>query len=226
MMHHFITSIEQEFQKHSDADIALHQAAYMRNQFDFYGIPAPLRHQIQAPFLLKAKLPKQCQVGDIVKLMWEKEQREYKYCALDLCGRYIKQLELTDIATYEFMVTHKSWWDTVDIIATKLMGAYFKIYPQQRQKYVAKWLLSGNIWLQRSALLFQLKYKEELDTQLLADTINALLGSNEFFINKAIGWILRRYATVNEAWVLEFVNTTSLHPLSKREALRLIKKKG
>ncbi|MDF1518819.1 MAG: DNA alkylation repair protein [Lutibacter sp.] len=41
--------------------------------------------------------------------------------------------------------------------------------------------------MQRSALLFQLKYKDNLDTVLLSSIINSLLGSKEFFINKAIG---------------------------------------
>jgi len=87
---------------------------------------------------------------------------------------------------------------------------------------VKKWLLSNNIWLQRSALLFQLKYKENIDTVLLSATINSLLGSKEFFINKAIGWILREYSKTNAIWVMEFANKTALSSLSKKEALRLI----
>jgi 3-methyladenine DNA glycosylase AlkD len=83
-------------------------------------------------------------------------------------------------------------------------------------------LNSNNIWLQRSALLFQLKYKENLDTVLLASTINSLLGSKEFFINKAIGWILREFSKTNPKWVLEFAGKTALSSLSRKEALRLI----
>lgn len=82
---------------------------------------------------------------------------------------------------------------------------------------------SGNIWLQRCALLFQLKYKKETDTTLLSDTINILLGSKEFFINKAIGWILREYSRTNPEWVIAFTEKTALNSLSKREALRLVR---
>ena len=121
------------------------------------------------------------------------------------------------------MVTHKSWWDTVDFIAVKLMGAYFITYPDQKKVCISKWLKSNNIWLQRSALLFQLKYKSAIDTQLLSSSINYLLGSKEFFINKAIGWILREYSRTNPIWVMAFVDKTALSNLSKKEALRLIK---
>jgi len=72
-------------------------------------------------------------------------------------------------------------------------------------------------------LLFQLKYKDEVDTDLLTYSINSLLGSKEFFINKAIGWSLRQYSKFNPSWVIEFTSKTNLENLSKREALRLIK---
>ena len=52
--------------------------------------------------------------------------------------KYVKQLELKDINLFEFMVTNKSWWDTVDFIANKLMGEYFKTFPNQKEKYVTK----------------------------------------------------------------------------------------
>jgi len=126
------------------------------------------------------------------------------------------------MSLFEYMVTHKSWWDTIDFIAVKLMGAYFKMYPEEIEVYIEKWLKSNNIWLQRCALLFQLKYKEGLDTNLLKYVINSLLGSKEFFINKAIGWVLREYSRTNPKWVREFVDKTELNPLSRREALRLM----
>ena len=121
------------------------------------------------------------------------------------------------------MITHKSWWDTVDYIAANLLGTYFKLYPEQRQIYVKNWLASGNFWLQRSAILFQLKYKDQVDTEMLSHVITSLLGSKEFFINKAIGWMLREYGKTNPAWVVDFVNGHQLEKLSQKEALRLIK---
>tara|TARA_R110001583_G_scaffold77623_1_gene211173 strand:+ start:4724 stop:5020 length:297 start_codon:yes stop_codon:yes gene_type:complete len=96
------------------------------------------------------------------------------------------------------------------------------MYPEEIEMYIEKWLKSNNIWLQRCALLFQLKYKEELDTNLLSYIINSLLGSKEFFINKAIGWVLRAYSKTNPKWVIEFTDITELNALSRREALRLI----
>ena len=219
----FINTLEIEFEKHKNAKIALEQKAYMRHQFQFYGLKATVRREIQKPFFIKEYLPQKSEIEHIIKTLWEKPQREYQHFAQELAFKYVKQLELKDINLFEFMVTNKSWWDTVDFIANKLMGEYFKTFPNQKEKYVTKWLKSDNIWLQRSALLFQLKYKNKIDTVLLSSTINSLLNSKEFFINKAIGWVLREYSRTNPNWVIEFVNNTELSTLSKKEALRLLK---
>lgn len=221
-IHEYINALEHEFESHTNANRAVQQKAYMRGQFEYYGLSTTERREIQKPFFIKAFLPQKNEVTEIIKILWEKPQREYHYFAQELAFKYTNQLEKKDIVLFEYMVMHKSWWDTVDHIANKLMGTYFKMYPEQRQKYVQKWLASNNIWLQRSALLFQLKYKQDVDTEILSNCINALLESKEFFINKAIGWVLREYSRTNPKWVVDFVNTTALSPLSKKEALRLI----
>jgi len=112
------------------------------------------------------------------------------------------------------------WWDSVDVIAPKILGAWFKLYPEQIKPAIAQWLKSDNIWLQRSCLLFQLKYKEKTDTQFLTSVIDQLKDSNEFFIKKAIGWVLREYAKTDSEFVKEFVNSRQLSSLSRREALK------
>ncbi len=145
------------------------------------------------------------------------------YFAQELAENYIKKAERKDIELLEYMISHQSWWDTVDFISVKLVGVYFKIYPDSIESITQKWMKSGNIWLQRACLLFQLKYKKELDKDLLAAFIKELIGSKEFFINKAIGWVLREYSRTDAEWVQNFVNQTpELSNLSRREALRLM----
>ncbi len=222
-MKEFIAILENEFKRNADKLNAANQKAYMRDQFDFYGLTAPKRRELSKPFLVKEFLPAKDELGKLVKELWQKPQREYQHFAIDLALKYIKQLEKSDIELFEYMVVHKSWWDTVDGVSCNLMGPYFKMYPNERDVYLNKWLQSNNIWLQRSTLLFQLKYKNDLNTVLLSHCINYLLGSKEFFINKAIGWILRQYSRTNSTWVMDFVNKTDLNSLSKKEALRLMK---
>ena len=222
-MKEFVEKLHREFLDNQNPTIASGQKAYMRNQFEFFGIKAPARRKIQKPFLVKAYLPPKRELSELIKTLWEKPEREFQLFGQEFVFLYAKGFEREDIFLLEYMVTHKSWWDTVDYIASYLMGTYFKIFPNQRKACVDKWLNSENIWLQRCVLLFQLKYKKDLDTELLTYSITSLLGSKEFFINKAIGWVLREYSKTRPEWVREFVNQTDLHSLSKKEAMRILK---
>jgi 3-methyladenine DNA glycosylase AlkD len=222
-MDDFIKKIELEFIKHADPEIAAGQKAYMKNRFEFYGIKTPVRREIQKPFLQKQSLPPKNKVVSIIQILWKKPEREYQYFAQELAQKYNRQLEIADINLFEYMITHKSWWHTVDLIATKLVGKYLTVFPERRNKIIVKWISSGNIWLQRTTLLYQLHYKEKLDKEFLAYIINSLSGSEEFFINKAIGWILREYSKTNPDWVTSFTQEAELNSLSRKEALKLIK---
>lgn len=220
----FISALKAEFQAGAQAEVAAGQKAYLRHQFEFLGLSAPERRARQKAFLAPAYLPPKEDLPSLVKALWHESHREFQYFAIDLALAYRKQSAVEDFALYRYMLSHKSWWDSVDPVSTQLVGAYGQKHPEQIEAMVEDCLHSGNIWLQRNALIFQLKYKRELDTDLLRYTIGALKESREFFITKAIGWILREYAKSNPHWVLNFVAQNSLAPLSQREALKHLKK--
>jgi 3-methyladenine DNA glycosylase AlkD len=221
-MDRYLNDLILDFYGHRDDLRAERQKAYMKDHFEFFGLTSPIRKELQKPYLLKSNLPQKEQMYSIVKELWKKPERELQYFSQEMVYKYSKDYKKEDISLFEHMITKKSWWDTVDFIASNILGSYFKKYPDTRIDKVDNWLASNNIWLQRSALLFQLKYKDEVDTQILSDAINSLLGSKEFFINKAIGWSLRQYGKYNSEWVIDFVERTPLENLSRREALKLI----
>jgi len=216
----YINKLEVEFKNNANPKIAFGQKAYLKNKFEFYGIKTGTRRKIQEPFFNNNYLPSKDNLEKIVKTLWLKPEREYQYFTQELVFKYIKKFKKNDIKLFEFMLINKSWWDTIDFITPKLIGEYFKLYPEFKTKYSKKWIASNNIWLQRSSLIFQLKYKNKLDTKTLKNNINSLLNSNEFFVNKAIGWILREYGKTNPKWVIKFVRKTELSNLSKKQALK------
>lgn len=218
----YISSLLSEFALHQNPSIAEGQASYMKNRFAFFGIKTTERREIQKPFFDKKYLPPKIKLEQMVKFLWDQPQRECQYFAQELVEKYVRQIELKDLELYERMITQKSWWDTVDFIATHLVGHYFKQFPERKYSKTEEWLRSDNIWLQRTALIFQLKYKEKIDVALMEKCIYHLSGSMEFFINKAIGWILREYSKTNPEWVMDFIDRTKLSGLSKREASKYI----
>ena len=131
------------------------------------------------------------------------------------------------LSLIEWVITHNSWWDSVDSTNTHVISKFFLLYPEHIETYTNKWNQSSNIWLIRMSILFQLTYKTKTDTVLLTKYIENSQLHEDFFVRKAIGWALRAYATTDSKWVINFVKKhPDLSNLSKREALKHYKKES
>jgi len=222
-MHAYLLSLNAAFQEQADSEKALAIRAYLRNQFETFGLPTPLRRHITNQHMKKG-LPDYKTLPAIVKACWRLPQREWQYFAIELVVAEKKNWDKPLIRLIEFMITHKSWWDSVDHIASELTGPYFTLFPGNTESLTRKWNQSNNIWLQRSSIMFQKSYKVKTNTILLSRYILNQAGSKEFFIQKAIGWSLREFSKSNPAWVIQFVKQHKLSSLSKKEALKRVKK--
>ncbi len=199
-------------------------SAYMKNKFEFYGIKSEKRKEIVKQFLKENGLPPSGELDKIILELWDLPEREYQYFGMELVKKHLKDLNPKSMRLIEFMILNKSWWDTIDYISSNIVGGIFISYPELIDCYTDKWVDSDNIWLKRTALLFQLKYRSETNEKLLFENILKLSDSDEFFIQKAIGWSLREYSKHEPARVIKFVKKNKLKPLSEREALKFVKK--
>ncbi|SMF84912.1 DNA-7-methylguanine glycosylase [Paenibacillus uliginis N3/975] len=209
------------FLKNANPFLALKMKSYMRNQFEFFGIQSPLRRELTSQFLKEYGFPHEEQVVETITELWNMNERELQNAALQVIDMRKRKFHQEDIKLIEQITIEKSWWDTVDHIASNHAGHYFSLYPEQL--FIAdRWIESDNFWLQRSAILYQLKYKHNTDAERLFTYIRKVSESNEFFIQKAIGWSLRQYSKYNPEAVRDFVESNPLSNLSKREALKVL----
>lgn len=216
----YLLDLESRFRKFADAERAAQMTAYMRGQYEYYGIMAKPRTDMIRAHVRENGLP--ANPLEVIELCWDRPQREWQYVGMELADRAHKKKLLDDpLSLFEFMIVNKSWWDTVDYIAANLVGRELKS-SGSRSKVLNRWLKSEDFWLQRTTLIFQLKYKDTVDTDWLSHAITTLKGDGEFFIQKAIGWALRQHARVNPGWVRKEVEIQGLTGLAKREALKHI----
>mgnify|MGYP000844049636 CR=1 FL=1 len=217
-----IDGLTAEFEKNADTELAGKMAKYMRDLFPFYGIQKQNRAEIAKLFLKELiKNSTQEDINENVLFLWNMPQREYQYFCMEYCEKVHKLWqEHTSIQLFENLIVTKSWWDSVDFVASHLVGKYFERWDSKLPAIIDKWNTSDNMWLNRSAIIYQLFYKEKTDTGILTHVIETHSKSKEFFIQKAIGWSLRQYAYTNPEFVKSFVQNNTLAPLSKREALK------
>jgi 3-methyladenine DNA glycosylase AlkD len=223
----YIGDIKQLFEQYRDKEKAIQMEKYMKNHFEFFGIPSPQRNEITKQFFKKNGYPDKKDLFTVIYLLWELPEREFQYFALSILEKKKKELTDEDVPFLEKLIVTKSWWDTIDAIAPNYIGLILKKYPTIVDVYVNRWLNSENFWLNRTAILYQLKYKLDTNEERLFHIISNLAHSDEFFVKKAIGWALREYSKTNPIAVISFVNENEekLSSLSKREGLKVINKK-
>lgn len=219
-MSSYVDSLKAAYLIHADPVTAEPMKAYMRNQFEFLGIKKPQQTKLLKQFFAENGLPALSDLPEVLLDLWDLPEREFQYAGNTILEKLNKKLAEEFIGTIETLITTKSWWDTVDQIASNTVGTHFRHYPDLKAKTLTQWRRSDDIWLRRTCLLSQLKYKDETDFDLLCTIIRENLGEDEFFINKAIGWALRQYSKFDAGRVRKFVSETPLHPLSAREALK------
>jgi 3-methyladenine DNA glycosylase AlkD len=218
---HFTKQLENTFLQNASDELAGPLEAYMKNNFSFFGIKTTPRREILKELWKVHKDEIKQNSRAIAWELFSKKEREFHYCAIEILIKELKKHYIKeDIQLIEKMIVTHSWWDSVDTIAKYVLGNYLVQFPDETKTVISKFSASDNMWLNRSAILFQLDYKAKTDAELLFSLCERFKDSKEFFIQKAIGWVLRDYSRFNPKGVTEFVTKTDLKPLSKREALR------
>ncbi|MBI2743558.1 MAG: DNA alkylation repair protein [Chlamydiales bacterium] len=222
-MSKLISELERAFAAAADPQSAKKQSAYLRNLFPFWGIPKPQRALIEKKIFAEIKMRDSEELERTLALLWQRDEREFQYTAIALGKRYKKFWSLKTLDLVEKMIREKSWWDTVDDLAANLVGPLVKAHLELALRMDA-WIEDPYLWIRRTALIFQLRWKKETDTTRLFGYCKKTMHEKEFFMRKAIGWALREYSKTEPKQVSIFIkeSSTLLSPLSIREGSKYL----
>lgn len=215
-----IEGLKKNFEKRANEDNAIQMAKYLRNQFVFYGLKSPARRDAYHQILKDEK--KQID-WDLLDQAWNDKHREMQYFVCDYLLAMEKYVSYDDLFKIEHYVRTKQWWDTIDSLM-KLYG-YVGLKDQRVDQLMLDWSKDPDKWVRRVAIEHQLLRKDKMNTALLSQILENNLESDEFFINKAIGWALRDYSKTNPEWVSDFIdgNYNHLAKLSITEGSKYLK---
>ena len=213
--------IKQLFESEEDKENAIAMSKYMRYMFEFYGIPSPKRKELYKEFLKEEKKAKTIDWNFLDKC-YENNHREFQYLVFDYLLSLKNYITYEDIPMIKKYIITKSWWDTIDFLC-KVIGNIGLKDPRVKE-LMLEWSKDKNIWIKRTAIEHQLNLKDKTDSNLLEQIIINCFGTDEFFINKAIGWALRDYSKTNPQWVKDFINKykKQMNDLSIKEASKYI----
>ena len=206
----------------ADPERATAMAAYMKDRFAFYGVAAgPRRSAVRDATRHLGPPPDGAALLAMARSCWGADQRELQYTAADALRRWVRLLDASDLDEVDDFIVTRSWWDTVDILAARVVGPLVQTFPELTAT-MDRWADDPNLWRRRTAILHQLGYGDRTDARRLFSYCEARADEREFFIAKAIGWALREYAKTDPDVVWAFVDEHDqrLAPLSVREATR------
>jgi 3-methyladenine DNA glycosylase AlkD len=208
----------------ADRDRAGPMRAYMRDQFAFLGVPAPAQAAVLRQALAASGRPRdEAEVVAAVDALWDRPEREHRYVGCGLVRRFAPRASAGFVGPIGRWITTDPWWDTCDVLARRGVGEVVRRHPERRTT-MDEWLAGDDRWLIRAALLHMGGWKGDIDRDWVFAACLDRADHPDFFIRKAIGWILRHLAWVDPEAVSAFVEGpgAALSPLSKREAVKNI----
>jgi len=221
-----ISSLERTFNDNKNPKAAIMMKKYMKEHFEFLGINKPLRSQLQKQFIAENKKHDIVRIMAIASELASIPYREYYYAGIDLLQTSINKMDISHMYGMTDMATAiRPWWDSVDAINIAIKN-WFAMdnnsdYLDEFSDYAAN---HKSIWANRISLICQLQMKDRLNTAVLDRVILNFKDSDEFFLQKAIGWILREYSKYNPGYVKLYLLEHKLKPLSVREASKYLNK--
>jgi 3-methyladenine DNA glycosylase AlkD len=214
-----VGALTEAFAAAGDPDRAAGMRRYMRDQFEFFGVPTPDRRSIAQKVLAPLGPPSAGDLEVFAPLAWAVDGREVQYAAVDVLVRHVMlaRPELLDVVAG--LITTKSWWDTVDALASNVVGPLVRRSPPLVET-LDEWIAGDQLWLARAAILHQLGFQADTDVDRLFRYALAWAQCPNFFARKAIGWALRQYARTDPDAVRRFLaeHEAVLSALTVREA--------
>ena len=188
-----VEELECELRAVGDEERAVGAKAYLKSDLDFMGVAAkPLRAVVRAFLADHSEIDRDALLR-LVQALWQRPVFDLKAVAVALLERRSNVLASSDLELVEYLLRRSHTWALVDWICTKVAAPLVERDPKATQAVLKRWSGDDDFWLRRASMLAQLPALRAGggDFELFASFASRMVGEKEFFIRKAIGWVLR-----------------------------------
>lgn len=198
------------------------EAAYLKSQLAHYGATVPAIRSVAEDAARDLRLAHDDLVA-LVEALWSRRVHECRAAAVELLELHVDSLAPADLVLLERLLRESRTWALVDNIAASVVGPLVEAHPELTST-LDRWAVDDDLWLRRSALLALLLAlrRGDGDFDRFGRYADPMLEETEFFVRKAIGWVLRDTAKKRPGlvygWLLPRASRAS--GVTIREAVR------
>jgi 3-methyladenine DNA glycosylase AlkD len=199
------------------------EKAYLKSDLEFAGASIPAIRTMVARWSRNRPALQHDQLTALIMALWASPLHECRAAAVVLLERTSHQLGPADIALLENLLRTSRTWALVDGLAINVVGDIVDRWPEASET-LDRWACDDDFWLRRSAILALLRPLRagSGDFERFARYADTMLEEKEFFVRKAIGWVLREVAKrrpeLVAAWLAQRVHRAS--GVTVREAVK------
>jgi len=230
MMHEFdvgriVDDLDAVFREAGNSEDAGYMKSYLKSDLEFHGVKtAGIRKQTSAFARAHRDLTRDQAIA-LARACWERPVYEVKSFAVGMLTRFVNRLEPRDLSVVEELVRNSHTWAFVDSLATKVGADLVERHPDPGV-VLDRWAEDENFWIRRTAMLVLLPSlsHDRGDLDRFLGYADAMLDETEFFIRKAIGWVLREVSKSDPTSVYDFVRprTDRISGVTIREAAKYL----
>ncbi len=207
----------------ADAGRAAQARRYLKSDLDFLGVSVPgIRQAVTEAARSCPGLPRDSALA-WARALWREPVHERRIAAIEVLRRYAKTLEPADLAQVEAWIREARGWAYVDPLAGDI-GGLIALRHASAWPLIDAWAVDEDFWVRRSALLTLLPgiRQGQPDHARFERYATPMLAEKEFFIRKAIGWVLRETARKDPAYVAAWTrdHLGQMSGVTFREAVR------
>jgi 3-methyladenine DNA glycosylase AlkD len=184
--------LESELERHRNPVRAASEKAYLKSDLEFIGVPLPAMRQMVRALKQQHSALDRTRLMQLVENLWSPRVFEKRMLVVLLLEAFQARLRPADIRLLERLIRESKTWAFVDELAVAITGPLLQRSPQLART-LDRWARDDDFWLRRAAILALLLplRRGGGDFPRFARYADAMLAEREFFIRKAIGWVLR-----------------------------------
>lgn len=188
----WLAEIEPYFREAGNPERAVGEKAYLKSDLEFIGTGMPFIRSVAKQFRKQFPALAHEDLIEVVQTLWRPPVHELRSLAIGILEVYRNQLRPEDLGLIEEILRQCNTWAHVDWLAVKVAGALIQRDPSGVET-LERWGCDPWMWLRRSSMLALLEPLRagHGDFETFSRLASGMLSEKEFFIRKAIGWILR-----------------------------------